>query len=242
MNSLTRTLALTLSCGLQLANAAPKEASQVTIPPCCDKTSRAAVLASRFNLLDDQKSWSFTDQKAWKWSKAGGVTVLKLEKPSEYQPTYRSPFNIAWWDAKEWKDFTLTAEVKLTKFDQGNNDLCLLFGGESATRFYYAHMGEKADNVHHQFHLVDNADRKAITGTRTEGTPWKEGTWHRVRLVRNFETGDIAIWWDDLPDPILTAKDKTIEWGRIGLGSFDDLGEFRNVTINGISRPRAQKP
>ena len=34
----------------------------------------------------------------------------------------------------------------------------------------------------------------------------------------------------------LTAKDQALEWGRIGLGSFDDLGEFRNVRIKGTSR------
>jgi hypothetical protein len=33
--------------------------------------------------------------------------------------------------------------------------------------------------------------------------------------------------------PALTAQDKTLDHGWIGLGSFDDLGKFRNLEISG---------
>ena len=145
--------------------------------------------------------------------------------------------NLAWFGGREWKDFTLTAEVRLKKFDAGNNDLCIAFGRTEDNRFYYVHLGEKADAAHHQIHLVDRADRKPVTSYRSAGTPWKEGTWHRVKVVRNTATGDIGVWFDDMEKPLLAAKDKTlVDWGRIGLGSFDDLGEFRQVKVRGTSR------
>lgn len=210
------------------------EPPEVAVPPCCAANSRATAIQS--DLLTDPEKWALAEPKAWKWSGGGKDRVLQLIAQSKVKPKYRSPLNLAWFEGKEWKDFTLTAEVRLTKFDAGNNDLCIAFGRAGENRFYYAHLGEKADEPHHQIHLVDNADRKPVTTFRTAGTPWKEGAWHTVKIVRNTSTGDIGVWFDDMEKPVLTARDKTLEWGQIGLGSFDDLGEFRNVKVKGTSR------
>jgi hypothetical protein len=31
----------------------------------------------------------------------------------------------------------------------------------------------------------------------------------------------------------LSIVDKTLTWGRVGLGSFDETGEFRNIRLTG---------
>lgn len=187
--------------------------------------------------LEKHASWKFGDKTAWEWAKEDGATVLRLKQPSKFKPAVRSPFNLAWLSTNDWKSFTLTVEARLTKFDAGNNDLCIAFARQDDTRFYYAHLGEKADDVHDQVHLVDHADRKAITATRGTGIPWKEGTWHKLKLVHDVTTGDITVWFDDMTKPALTAKDKTLDHGWIGLGSFDDLGEFRNLEIREGAEP-----
>lgn len=210
------------------------EQPDILTPPCCTGNSRAAAIAS--DLFADPARWSFADPNSWVWSGEGPARTLQLVAQGTRPPKFRSPLNLAWFGGREWKDFTLTAEVRLTKFDAGNNDLCIAFGRAEENRFYYAHLGEKADDPHHQIHLVDRADRKPVTGFRTAGTPWKEGRWHRVKVVRNTATGDIGVWFDDMEKPVLTAKDTTLGWGGIGLGSFDDLGEFRNVMVKGTSR------
>ncbi len=225
-----------LFCALAALPLRADEAPAIEPPTCCTDNSRSAILASTFAPLSDETAWSYTDDAAWKWSGSGNKRTLSLTAQARTPPKFRSPFNLAWFDAREWKDFTFTAELRLTKFDAGNNDLCIAFGREAENRFYYVHLGEKADEPHHQIHIVDNADRKPITTFRTGGTPWREGKWHRVKLVRNSATGDIGVWFDDMEKPVLAAKDKTLGWGRIGLGSFDDLGEFRNVSIRGTSR------
>lgn len=183
--------------------------------------------------LDKSEGWLFGDPAAWTWSKEGGAPVLTLHKQQNFKPKVRSPFNLAWYTAAEWQSFTLTVEARLTKFDAGNNDLCIAFGRQDDTRFYYAHLGEKADGVHHQLHLVDRADRRAITATRTEGTPWQPGTWHRIKVVHDATAGKIAVYFDDMAKPVLTAEDKTLTHGWIGIGSFDDLGQFRNLEVRG---------
>lgn len=183
--------------------------------------------------LEKPEGWSFGDPAAWTWTKQDGTPVLTLHKQQDFKPKVRSPFNLAWYTAAEWQSFTLTVEARLTKFDAGNNDLCIAFGRQDDTRFYYAHLGEKADGVHHQLHLVDRADRRAITATRTEGTPWKPDTWHRLKVVRDARAGKISVYFDDMTKPVLTAEDKTLIRGWIGIGSFDDLGQFRNLEIRG---------
>lgn len=186
--------------------------------------------------LNDPSAWSLGDSAAWSWSQEGGTPMLTLAKPSSFKPKVRSPFNLAWLKTADWASFTLTVEARLTKFDEGNNDLCLAFARQDETRFCYAHLGEKADEVHHQIHLVDHADRRKITATRTNGTPWKPGVWHKLKLVHDTATGSIAVFFDDMTKPVLTAQDKTLDHGWIGLGSFDDLGQFRNLVIEGTKK------
>ena len=181
--------------------------------------------------LQDRGAWQFGDASAWRWSEEAGTPVLTLFKPQDFKPTVRSPFNLAWLKNTDWQTFTLTVEARLTKFDPTNNDLCIAFAREDDTRFYYAHLGEKADGVHHQIHLVDHADRRAITATRTEGTPWEPGRWHHVKIVHDAAAGKISVYFDHSAKPVLTAEDRTLTHGWIGLGSFDDLGEFKNLTI-----------
>ena len=194
------------------------------------------VLGDPLKPLETHESWTFGDPSAWAWSREDGLSVLSLKKQSAFKPKVRSPFNLAWLKTADWTSFTLTVEARLTKFDEGNNDLCLAFARQDDTRFYYAHLGEKADAVHHQLHLVDHADRKAVTATRTAGTPWKPGVWHKLKLTHDAASGEIAVFFDDLTRPVLTARDKTLDHGWIGLGSFDDLGEFRNLVIEGTRK------
>ncbi len=189
--------------------------------------SAAADTAQRPLLQRDH--WQFEDPAAWEWQGDGAETTLVLKKPSQYKPKFRRPFNLAWFGGAEWDSFTLTCEARLDVFSKGNNDVCIAFGGVGDSEFYYAHLGEKADGVHLQLHVVNNADRKAITTKRAETLPWEPGHWHAIKLVRDAASGGIQVWFDG--KLVLEASDKTFGKGRIGLGSFDDLGAFRNVIM-----------
>jgi hypothetical protein len=54
-----------------------------------------------------------------------------------------------------------------------------------------------------------------------------------VRLERDGATGRIDVFVDDSAKPVLHATDTTIPSGRVGLGSFDDTGEFRRLSVSG---------
>lgn len=179
--------------------------------------------------LQHRDQWQLEDPAAWVWQGEGEAAALILKKPSQYKPKVRRPFNLAWFGGAEFGSFTLTCEARLDVFNKGNNDVCIAFGGRSESEFYYAHLGETADGVHLQLHVVNNADRKAITTTRAKTLPWKPDHWHHLKLRRDASSGCIKVWFED--QLVLEATDKTFGKGRIGLGSFDDLGAFRKVII-----------
>jgi hypothetical protein len=185
--------------------------------------------------LQQRVQWQLEDPAAWEWQGGGDATTLVLKKPSQYKPKVRRPFNLAWFSGAEWGSFTLTCEARLDVFNKGNNDLCIAFAGMSDSKFYYAHLGETADGVHLHLHVVNQADRKAITTTRAKVLPWRPNQWHPIKLEHDASSGSIKVWFDD--QVVLEARDKTFGKGRIGLGSFDDLGAFRKVVITPSSAP-----
>ncbi len=179
--------------------------------------------------LQQRDQWQLEDPAAWEWQGEGDATTLVLKKPSHYKPKVRRPFNLAWFGGAEWGSFTLTCEARLDVFNKGNNDVCIAFAGRGESEFYYAHLGETADGVHLQLHVVNQADRKAITTNRAKALPWKPDHWHSIKLVRDASTGSIRVWFEN--ELVLEASDTTFGKGRIGFGSFDDLGAFRKMTI-----------
>ena len=68
---------------------------------------------------------------------------------------------------------------------------------------------------------------------RYPGTPWDDG-WHTVKIERRVSTGEIKVYFDDLTKPAMVASDKTFTSGPIGLGSFDDIGNFTDLKIWGV--------
>jgi len=72
-----------------------------------------------------------------------------------------------------------------------------------------------------------------LTGVEpAKPVPWDD-QWHTVKLVRDVASGRIAVYFDDLETPLMETTDTTFTAGRIGIGSFDDMNDFTNVTVRG---------
>ncbi|WP_437205604.1 hypothetical protein [Planctomicrobium sp. SH664] len=183
--------------------------------------------------------WEPTDPKAWTVDKIEGNHVYHIHGNSDYKPPYRSPFNISLLKDVVVSDFELTARVKTLQTSRGHRDMCVVFGYQDPANFYYVHLGEKTDPHSNQVMRVQNAPRTMITETNDEGTPWKDDTWHTVKVVRKVDDGLIEIYFDDMEKPRKIAHDKTFGWGRIGLGTFDDLGLWDDLKIKGTSAVEA---
>ncbi len=176
--------------------------------------------------------WTQTDPKAWKVVAEGCNQVYSLHGKSQYKPPVRSPLNIARAQGVKVSDFVLQARMKQTGKEYGHRDMCLFFGYQDPSHFYYVHIATKADAHANSIFLVDGKPRVSIAQDRTDGTNWATG-YHDVRIVRNVATGVIEVYFDDMDKPIMRTVDKTFGAGEVGFGSFDDTGNIDNVILWG---------
>jgi hypothetical protein len=183
--------------------------------------------------------WEPTDPTAWKVKETkDGNVYSQFVKRSKYEPPHRSPYNISLLKDVVVGDFVLDAKVLSTHPDYGHRDVCLFFGYQDPAHFYYVHLGKKADDHANQIFIVNDKPRTKISTKTTPGTNWDD-KWHAVRIVRRAAAGTIEVYFDDMKSPIMTAKDDTFPSGRIGLGSFDDTGDWDDLRLRGV---RIQKP
>jgi hypothetical protein len=139
-----------------------------------------------------------------------------------------------------WSSVRIEAEVRLdTPVEMSDRDVIVVFGWRSDTAFYYAHLC--SDNTiypHNGIFKVDNADRERIDDqwhgrSRGAAPAIVDADWHRVRVVHLPVTGEIAVYVDGGDDPLMTATDPTFDSGRVGFGSFDNVGRLRQLTVTG---------
>lgn len=178
------------------------------------------------------EKWEFSDPQAWKVDDTDKGKSLTLFKKTTPKTPHRSPFGIALLKDVVVGDFVLELDVKSTVKDYPHRDMVLVFGYQDAARFYYSHLGKRTDKHANQIFIVNAADRMMISTKTTEGTNWTDD-WHHVKVVRKTADGTIEVYWDDMKTPVQTATNKAFLWGRVGIGSFDDLGSFDNVVLRG---------
>jgi hypothetical protein len=181
---------------------------------------------------DALKRFTFTDKEAWKvvQDDVNGTkqNVLSLFKQSNYKPPVRSPVNIAWINNLKVSHFVLEAKCRITTELIPHRDLCFFLAGIDASHMIYCHVAQQEDKIHNQIHLVNAKDREPITVKHAKGTPWDE-KYHTVKITRVdagvsvYFDGALLMWTDrqELPE------------GKLGVGSFDDLGNFAEITVWG---------
>jgi hypothetical protein len=171
--------------------------------------------------LDGSGSWDIAE---------GKLVLVKAGTPAG---NIRRPSALAILKSEPLRRVTIEVQIRSTApIDVLRRDLDLVFGYESPTRFYYVHLSGASDDVHNGIFLVADADRRRIDSGGAK-PQLKDQNWHRVRVVRDASTGRIEVYVDDFTSPALSAIDTTIGAGRVGFGSFDDTGEFREIVVNG---------
>jgi hypothetical protein len=212
------TLALTVTLGLEQATAAE-------LP-----------LLLREDFEQGSARWQPTDAAAWRIVDTPRGKVYNLFQQSQFKPPHRSPVNFSLLKDVRVADFVLETQVQSTVKDYDHRDMVLVFGYQNPAHYYYVHFGKKTDDHANQIFIVNGAPRVKISTKTTPGTPWND-EWHRLKIVRTVADGKIDVYYDDWQNPVMTAVDKTFAWGQIGIGSFDDLGNYDDVLLRGNLAP-----
>jgi hypothetical protein len=174
--------------------------------------------------------WEFNGSGLWKISDG----KLIIYKAGIAAGPIRKPSALAILKSKPFKTVTLESEIKSNAPDSTiRKDIDIVVGYQSPTRFYYIHLSGISDDVHNGIFLVDNSDRRRIDSGRSQ-PQLKDRKWHFVKVKRDGKSGKIEVYVDRSIKPALEAKDTTISYGLVGVGSFDDTGEFRNILIIGV--------
>lgn len=195
----------------------------------CMPGSRQLRLAPALADASAAERWEFRNPGSW--AVRDGALVLHtagrpagpIRKPAEWAILRSDPV----------RDVVVTAEVRAdAPVSRMGRDVLIFFGYQSPTRFYYAHLSNETTYPHNGIFLVNDADRVRLDDGK--GVPrLADADWHRVRLERDVDSGRIAVYLDEIAEPILQASDTTLRSGRIGFGSFDDPAAFRAVEVRG---------
>ena len=178
--------------------------------------------------------WSLAVPADWKIVDDHGNHVLRLDKAGPVGAKPRRPVKFALWEPGCVASFDLEVRVKRDPILQTEGDVLVIFGFQDKLHFYYAHLSSDDGNVavHNGIFRVNGGDRERIAGTGARPALPDEN-WHRVRISRNAQSGEIKLFLDEDAEPRFQVTDRTHGFGLVGLGSFDNTGEFDDLRLRG---------
>jgi hypothetical protein len=176
------------------------------------------------------KEW--TVKQASDWSAENGVLRLEVRgEPVAGQP--RRPTKFAILNSEPFAKVTVEAEVK-----RNGRSLIIVYAWQDENHYNYAHLSSDAavkQNVHNGIFHVFGGERVRVS--LLEGPPsFDSMDWTPVKLVFDGDVGRCYVEVNGKRSPSLEAVDLSLRWGRVGLGSFNETGDFRNVKIRGEMR------
>ena len=121
-----------------------------------------------------------------------------------------------------------------TRLRREGKSLIIVFNYVDTLHFYYAHLSADrgtSQPVHNGIFIVNGAPRKRIAGMEAAAALPDQG-WHTVRVVRDATSGMIEMFLDASREPLFSVNDRHFTCGRIGIGSFDETGDFDDVTLH----------
>lgn len=174
----------------------------------------------------------WTVQNASDWAVENGVLRLKVSaEPVPGQP--RRPTKIALLESKPYTKVTVEAEIR-----RNARSLIIAYAYQDEAHYNYAHISSDMaakQNVHNGIFHIFGGERVRITPLDGPAS-LETQEFIPAKLVFDGSTGHCYVEVNGKRNPSLDAVDMSLRWGRIGLGSFDETGDFRNVRITGETR------
>jgi hypothetical protein len=179
------------------------------------------------------EGWRPNDPSHWRIADDHGSRVYELTAPGT-QGALRAPTSISVVPGHDVGAFELTGRLRCdTDPATPVRDMCVFFHYQDPTHFCYVHFAGTSDEVHNIIGLVNGADRVKINAEPAGGSVFRltGRGWHAFKVTCDAATGEIRAYLDDMAVPILTARDRTLTHGLVGLGSFDDTGAFDDIVL-----------
>ena len=173
--------------------------------------------------------WSVPAAADWKVDQEDGAPVLRLMEHRGPLPGPRRPIQFALADAEYSGRVTLEGDVKPL-----GGSLLIVFAYRDAAHFDYAHFsvdtGTKQPMHNGVFHVY-GGERVRISSEQGPAAFSAKGRWHHVKLTHDARTGKVTVTVNGEAIPAIEAVDMSLGGGKVGIGSFDETGVFKNISI-----------
>lgn len=172
--------------------------------------------------------WEFPHPEDWVSELENGHYYLHMLR-SRTPGVPRRPLQFARLRNVNVGSFDLKVRVR-----REGGSMIIVFNYVDTLHFYYTHISVDRGTVqpvHNGIFIVDGGPRRRIAGTEAQpALPNKR--WHTIRVVRNAQTGLIQVYSDVQKKPLFTVVDHHFTCGQIGLGSFDETGDFADFRLH----------
>jgi hypothetical protein len=171
--------------------------------------------------------WETPYSEDWEIRTEGSLHYLHMNRFRE-PGVPRRPLQFARLKGVKVGSFTLDAQVR-----RSAGSMIVVFNYVDTLHFYYAHLSKDPGAqiaVHNGIFIVDGGDRRRIAGL--EASPaLPDLSWHDVRIVRDVGSGSIQVFLDKQTTPRFSVVDHTFTSGQVGVGSFDETGDFAHFHL-----------
>ena len=176
----------------------------------------------------DLSAWEFPYPEDWEARAEAGNHFLHMLRSRE-PGVPRRPLQFARLKQANVGSFVFEARLR-----REGRSMIVVFNYVDTLHFYYAHFSSDRGTeqpVHNGVFIVNGEPRKRIAGIDAPpALPDRE--WHKVRIARDAGSGAIEVFVDDQKEPLFSVVDRTFTCGQIGIGSFDETGDFDDIRLS----------
>lgn len=173
--------------------------------------------------------WQLPYSQDWTVGKEGSVHYLHMLR-NRPPLVPRRPMQFALLKGVTVGSFDFQARVRRAG---KSSSILIVFDYVDSLHFYYTHLsvdpGSKQP-VHNGIFIVNGKPRYRIAGLAA-APALPDTKWHTIRIQRNVKTGSIKVFVDGESTPRFSVIDHTFNCGQIGLGSFDETGDFTDLRL-----------
>ena len=196
----------------------------------------AAILRADDDIEAFGYKWRVASVSDWRLENESGVPVLNLLTPRpSLEPRRPSQYALAL--TPDYEEVTLELDVRKEPLRQRERrtSVILVYAWRDENHFNYAHLSvdtAKQQPVHNGIFHVYGGDRVRISSEEGPATLTNED-WHKVKLRYEAGKGRVDVFVNGQTSPSMRAVDWSLGAGKVGIGSFFDMGAFRAVRITG---------
>ena len=175
--------------------------------------------------------WTVPIGADWQITSDNGTPVLHMTQGREPLPGPRRPFQFAMAETAEFSSARVELDAKPLK-----RSLIVVYAYRDPSHFDYVHFSTDTATkqpVHNGVFHVFGGERVRISSTAGPAAFEMKDRWYHLQVKWDGATGEVEAVVDGKPVPSLKAVDLSLNSGKIGIGSFDETADFKNVKIEG---------